>query len=439
MKKIYILKSLSSFRIFSLAALILLSSTVLKAQGPGTALDYNQSENDYTTLPTGIIAGLTGNYTIEFWTYWEGSGAQPNDPIFQPLYQRVFDFGNNQTEWMFFTPTTDFGTFGATFALSNTGLSTDYVVQSPSKLPLNAWSHVALTYNAATTTASMYINGVLVGSDIDWTLAASALGNTINNWLGRSQFGTDAFYNGIIEEFRISNIVRYTTNFTPVNIQFTPDANTVALYHFNEGSGQTSVDATANFGAAILGTTIAVETEDPTWITNSILPVTVHQFTIQKSAAIIELKWRASSTGDGGKFIVERSANGSQFSAVGTIQINPNEGTYNYAFTDNSPLNGKNFYRIQVAEQGVAPKYSSVVWADMNGKRNYAVYPTLAQSELFISIPEPVQIAIYNASGVLVKRMQLQASQNIEVQDLRSGNYFITIEGSRESLRFIKL
>lgn len=40
---------------------------------------------------------------------------------------------------------------------------------------------------------------------------------------------------GLIDEVRISNVLRYTTNGTPPPAPFTPDSNTVGLYGFNEG------------------------------------------------------------------------------------------------------------------------------------------------------------------------------------------------------------
>ena len=50
---------------------------------------------------------------------------------------------------------------------------------------------------------------------------------------------------GIIQEVRISKSARYEKDFTPLN-RFEPDADTVALYHCDEGSGAKLVDASGN-------------------------------------------------------------------------------------------------------------------------------------------------------------------------------------------------
>ena len=51
--------------------------------------------------------------------------------------------------------------------------------------------------------------------------------------------------NGIIDEVRISNIARYMEDFTPER-RFEPDEHTLALYHFDEGEGETLVDSSGN-------------------------------------------------------------------------------------------------------------------------------------------------------------------------------------------------
>ena len=44
---------------------------------------------------------------------------------------------------------------------------------------------------------------------------------------------------------RVSNVVRYqkNKNFAIPDREFTPDGNTIVLYHFNEGKGQKTKDA----------------------------------------------------------------------------------------------------------------------------------------------------------------------------------------------------
>ena len=48
-----------------------------------------------------------------------------------------------------------------------------------------------------------------------------------------------SFFHGIIDEVRFSNIARYKEDFVPEQ-RFEPDEHTMALYHFDEGSGRSA-------------------------------------------------------------------------------------------------------------------------------------------------------------------------------------------------------
>ncbi|HUQ71135.1 MAG TPA: family 16 glycoside hydrolase, partial [Planctomycetaceae bacterium] len=53
------------------------------------------------------------------------------------------------------------------------------------------------------------------------------------------------YFHGVIDEVRISNVARYTENFTPAE-RFEPDEHTLALYHFDDGAGDVLTDSSGN-------------------------------------------------------------------------------------------------------------------------------------------------------------------------------------------------
>ena len=55
-----------------------------------------------------------------------------------------------------------------------------------------------------------------------------------------------AHFSGLIDEIRISKIARYTTDFTPAKPASSPTADTLALYHFDEGAGDVLTDSSGN-------------------------------------------------------------------------------------------------------------------------------------------------------------------------------------------------
>lgn len=79
------------------------------------------------------------------------------------------------------------------------------------------------------------------------------------------------FFAGQLDDVHISRIVRYTGNFTPPSAPLTADANTLALYLFDEGSGQTTSDASGNGRHLTLGRTADVDGADPQRVASTTL------------------------------------------------------------------------------------------------------------------------------------------------------------------------
>lgn len=137
----------------------------------------------------------------------------------------------------------------ATFqaAIRVNGGSWDWTYGEPAgTVPANTWTHVAATFDGLV--IRLFVNGKMEhsvewpGPDgakgvIDWEGGTSAGNSTLK--IGRRGRGgeTHSFYVGLIDEVRISKVVRYTeAGFEVPKKRFTPDADTVALYHFDEVS-----------------------------------------------------------------------------------------------------------------------------------------------------------------------------------------------------------
>ena len=73
-------------------------------------------------------------------------------------------------------------------------------------------------------------------------------------------------FRGTIDEVRLSAIARYKSDFTPATQPFEVDGYTVALWHFDEGSGDIAEDATGNGFTGLLGDTLIAGYADPEWV-----------------------------------------------------------------------------------------------------------------------------------------------------------------------------
>jgi hypothetical protein len=131
------------------------------------------------------------------------------------------------------------------------------LVQHETALQAGQWVHVAATYQNGT--ARAFVDGVA-------SPAASVGTLTQGPSLSMGGFAGYPFFDGTIDEVRISNVVRYTSDFAPSGAPFSSDVNTLGLWHFDEGAGQTAADASTSANDGTLGNSNNADSADPTWV-----------------------------------------------------------------------------------------------------------------------------------------------------------------------------
>ena len=144
----------------------------------------------YLRLPNDLMVGV-GDFTISTWVYWDASKN----------WTRIFDFGGGTGHNMFLTPRADSGKLR--FAITVNGGNNENRLESPAALPVAQWVHVAVTLSGRS--ATLYVNGVATTSNSAMFLAPFRLGSTAQNWIGRSQYPNDPYFNGRVDDFRIYN------------------------------------------------------------------------------------------------------------------------------------------------------------------------------------------------------------------------------------------
>ena len=156
----------------------------------------------YVSVPANLLDPLT-SVTFEAWVTWRGAGGSGSR-----LWQRIFDFGNQVTSgseligatYLFLTPyATSSGFLRAAF--SSNGSVNETIVNAASAFPMNVQTHIAVVVDDPGNIIAIYLNGAPEGS-VAWTGTLAAI-NDAHGWLGRSNYGVDPEFNGILHEFRI--------------------------------------------------------------------------------------------------------------------------------------------------------------------------------------------------------------------------------------------
>lgn len=111
-------------------------------------------------------------------------------------WQRIFDFGNDQQQYMFLTPRTNSGRLR--FAIRNGGA--EQTLDAPAALPYFQWAHVVVTMDDAGVV--MYVNGSKVAESTTITVRPADF-RPVFNYIGRSQFSTDPMFTGYVDDVRV--------------------------------------------------------------------------------------------------------------------------------------------------------------------------------------------------------------------------------------------
>ncbi len=159
----------------------------------GQALVFN-GINTYVELPIGPTIATLTDATMATHVYFGGGSGS---------WQRIFDFGSGMSAYVFLCPRQ--GTSGPLRCAIRTASVSEQIVDSKVVMT-EGWHHVAVTIDSTAMTLNLYLDGEPVASAAT-TLLPKDLGETTQNWLGRSQYASDSYFLGSLDDFRIYNRV----------------------------------------------------------------------------------------------------------------------------------------------------------------------------------------------------------------------------------------
>lgn len=162
----------------------------------GTASIVFDGINDYVQKASSPGWG-TSAYTVEMWIY-PTAVTGDNRFFYQEGGLRLAILSSGQL-------------FAATSSGSTTGAS----------ISANTWSHVAISRSG--TSARLFLNGTQTGSTFTDNVNHGTVTRTLGQWPGLG-----GFYQGYIDEVRLTSTARYTTNFTAPTDAF-PDSGTAPI------------------------------------------------------------------------------------------------------------------------------------------------------------------------------------------------------------------
>lgn len=183
----------------------------------GSALQFNDPSKISVGNPASLV--ISDNITMEAWikpTSYTGG------------YPRIIYKEGRNFDLVMYTYAGGEGRMEATYHRSD-GSYCAASTPVTNIASLNQWTHVASTYQNGA--IKIFVNGISAASN---TCSAVGLDLTpsLQTFIGSA--GSSQYFHGNVDEVRISDTIRYTSNFTPQTTPFEPDSHTKLLYHFDE-------------------------------------------------------------------------------------------------------------------------------------------------------------------------------------------------------------
>jgi hypothetical protein len=276
-------------------------------------------------------------------------------------------------------------------------------------LPLNTWSHLAFVASAGQTI--VYVNGITAG-----TIPADFSGSIANQpvTIGAAQNTVSGAaiqqFAGSIDEVRVWNTPRSQGNITTFmnNTLSGSESGLVGLFSFNQGVAGgnnmgliTAVDNTMNNNHGTLTNFSLSGTGSNFILDNGLtavpLPIILTRFTAARRGNQALLQWQTGVEENTSNFIIERSADGAQFTTIGTIAAAGNSNKpLNYAFTDLAPGKNTNYYRLKQT--------------DLDGHFTYS----------------PIKVLVFPVTGKLVWYVAGNRTAQVNLQQGSNERYTLT-------------
>ena len=332
-------------------SVVSLEDSATPAGLPPSAVSFDGT-NDYITFGAAPGLGAT-NFTLEAWIYWTGGGVSMSTSTTQGLPHVIpivskgrgeADGSNLDTNY-FLGIDTDTHALAIDFEDMASGMNYPFVGTTP--VSTNTWHHVAGTYDSVNGIYTLYLDGEIAGTE-------DIADNTIPRYDSIQHAGiatamtstglTAGFFQGVIDEVRIWNVVRSQAEIqASKNSEINSASGLIGRWGMNEGSGTTIYDSS---GVSNANGTL---TNGPTWYAGGFVPPIPDTtppdaptgLVATPGFEIVNLDWDDNSESDLVGYNVYR---GTVSGVYNPTPLNGGTLLVNSAYSDSSVTNGTEYF-----------------------------------------------------------------------------------------------
>ncbi len=163
----------------------------------------------------------------------------------------------------------------------------------------------------------------------------------------------------------------------------------------------------------------------------ALLPVKLASFTANTENNTVKLSWTSAEEINSKEFIVERSADGANYTSIGTVAAKGFPSTY--SLVDASPVTGDNFYRLKQVDNDGKSTYSKVVKVNFTKLPGIRISPNPASSYLYVNLENinaAATLQLIDVNGKLIQQhliSQGTVNKAISLNGLVKGLYTVKV------------
>lgn len=176
--------------------------------------------------------------------------------------------------------------------------------------------------------------------------------------------------------------------------------------------------------------------------TNVPLPLSLVSFDVFRKGSQSDLTWTTTEEHNTSLFVIERSRDGKSFEPIGQVKATGSttiRTTYHY--TDVSPVEGANYYRLKMEDRDGGYQYSTVAVLSFSSA-NLVLYPNPFKDKLVIErsgVSDAREVILFNVAGIRVLSQPLGEGNDplvLDVSHLPAGIYLASL--GPHTMRIIK-
>lgn len=179
------------------------------------------------------------------------------------------------------------------------------------------------------------------------------------------------------------------------------------------------------------------------------LPVSLISFDATPVNQSVKVVWATSNELNNDKYIVEKSYNGTEWSAIGTVKgLGNSNSVAQYSFIDAQPQLGIQYYRLKQVDLNGEFAYSEIKPVAFNHNQHIQVslFPNPANNQVNINLPSnenmDAKLTVFNALGQVVLELSNLSATNFsfDCSNFETGiyNLELSFDGNVQHVKFLK-